>query len=443
MAKKHLATASWLVLCLATFGMGWMFKPVPESSESAAARSSTTSGKSSRGDFSPRSGEQDSSRAPIGSKAAEAGVPGVLPGASRPLSSAAIEELGGKFRATLDPIDRRTAFLKLLDGMTVDNARKIREQIAHLSSEDPAFRDFHYAWGKIGGVEAIMNGAETRKRDMTATLSGWASADPAAAKAWFESLEDQGKESLASQAYLRAGLVSGLADADPHMAAQFVLGMTTADNELARHMLGIVTGKFLQSEGPVAAAAWADSLPQGEIRSSAMSRIARDYVSNDPAAAAAWAAGYSGEPEGNRVIDQVGSHWAYRDPNAAVEWLESLPPSEGRSEGLNSAFSSWAGRNPEEAGNHINQMPQSTERDHAISGYATRMVYENPSAALAWADAVSDPAFREQTLIRTGQIYYRRDPNAAREWLANSGLSPESQQRVVERRHDDRRKERK
>ena len=113
--------------------------------------------------------------------------------------------------------------------------------------------------------------------------------------------------------------LSGLADADPHMPAQFVLGMTTADNELARHMLGIVTGTFLQSEGPVAAAAWADSLPQGEIRSSAMSRIARDYVSNDPAAAAAWAAGYSGQPEGNRVIDQVGSHWAYRDPNAAVE----------------------------------------------------------------------------------------------------------------------------
>ena len=64
-------------------------------------------------------------------------------GSSEPLSAAAIEEIGARFRRATDPVERRVAFLQLIDGMTVENAKLIREQIDHLPAQSQEFRDFH------------------------------------------------------------------------------------------------------------------------------------------------------------------------------------------------------------------------------------------------------------------------------------------------------------
>ena len=55
------------------------------------------------------------------------------------------------------------------------------------------------AWGKIGGVDAIMHGADTQKPDMVVTLAGWTAANPNAAREWFDSLEPDNKESYATR----------------------------------------------------------------------------------------------------------------------------------------------------------------------------------------------------------------------------------------------------
>lgn len=438
MEKKHLISAGWLVLPLATFALGWGLKPnsTPRDQNEPGAQSISHRGSNAGGAGSRAPG----GRSGIGSGSAtgQADRLGTTEvGSGKPLSTAQIKMLGQEFRSTLDPIKRRAAFLKLLDGITIENARTMREEIADLDHNNPAFRDFHYAWGKIGGVDAIMHGADTKKPDMGATLAGWASADPDAAKAWFDSLGDK-NEGFANRSYLKNGMVQGLADSNPRAATEFVLALVAAGDREAGHLMGIVTGKVLQSEGPEAAAAWAATLPEGEMRNSTMSHIARDFVGANPEAAAQWASQLSGQPEGNRVIDQVGGRWARRDPEAAVAWLESLPSSSGQARGMDSAFSSWAGRNPEEAGNYINAMTPSPRRDSAISGYASRMAYENPTMAIAWAESVSDPNARQEAIIRTGQIFYRHRRGDAQQWLASSGLSEEAQNRVTGRRSRDR-----
>ena len=61
-------------------------------------------------------------------------------------------------------------------------------------------------------------------------------------------------------------MVHGLANANPEMAAEFVLGLAAAGDKQADHMYGIVTGKILQTRGAVEAAAWAENLPPGDMR---------------------------------------------------------------------------------------------------------------------------------------------------------------------------------
>ena len=51
--------------------------------------------------------------------------------------------------------------------------------------------------------------------------------------------------------------------------------------------------------------------------------------------------------------------------------------------------------------------------------------------AIAWAQDISDPALRQESLTRAGQAYFRRDPESARSWLESSQLPLEAQQQIL------------
>lgn len=352
------------------------------------------------------------------------------------LSDAQIAELGETALKDPNPLKRRLAFDQLLQGMTVENALLIREQIKTLPQDSSEFRDFHYAWGAIAGSDAVLNGAETRERDMSVTLAGWAGADAAGALAWFNGLSE--KEG-ANNGELKAGLVHGLADTDPMAAARFVYDLEKAGDKSAEGLLSVVTSEMLRMSGAQEASRWAENLPEGALRASAMDRVANRFVAEDPVAAAAWAERFADEPGSARVIEEVGDEWAERDPVAAVNWLETLNTGEGKAQGLASAFGEWVRRDPRSASEHLVAMNDSPERDSAISGFAGRLAWEDPQSAIAWAGEISDAGARERTLVRAGQAMLRRDAAGTREWLATSGLSPEAQKQVLNPQRDRRR----
>ncbi|MBK1882796.1 hypothetical protein JIN85_10245 [Luteolibacter pohnpeiensis] len=321
-----------------------------------------------------------------------------------------IEDLGETFRKAGSPIERRLAFDKLLQGLTAENATLIREQIADLPDNSPEFREFHYAWGAIGGAKAVAFGADTDKNDMTATIAGWASADSHAAIEWLNGLADdpslsklfadKGIDVEQMKNRLMIGVVYGLSDSDPQAASDLVLQRAQDGDGRANWMMGMVAEKMLRSEDTQAAAEWAQDLPPGTARAAALSKIAESY--------------------------------SREDPQQTVQWLESIPGGEDTSNAMQSAFADWARKNPEASGEYINQMPASSQKDWAINGFATNVVGKDPQTAIAWANSVQDPKVREDTLIRTGQIYYHRvDKEAAKNWLATSGLSPEAQEQII------------
>ena len=94
------------------------------------------------------------------------------------LSDLEIESLGQKLKGSTNPIDKRLAFSQLLQGLTAENALLIRDQIKDFDAGSPEFKEFHYAWGAVGGTDAVMFGVDTVEPDMSPALSGWASSDP-------------------------------------------------------------------------------------------------------------------------------------------------------------------------------------------------------------------------------------------------------------------------
>ncbi|NQX01678.1 hypothetical protein HQ447_13555 [bacterium] len=329
---------------------------------------------------------------------------------------------------------RRIAFSKLLESMTAENASSMREQMVAIGADPDQMRDFHYAWGALDGKAAFESASTSPERDLAATMTGWAAANPAAALALLDNLP----EALQGQREeLVASVVEGLADNNRSLATDYVLQLARDGNGQATNLMGIVTNETLRAEGPEAASRWTESLPAGPMKSTAMGRVANAYVRTNPEAAARWVSGFANEEYAASAIEQTGRGWARDNPVAAVGWLETLPSSTGQSAGLRSAFSDWEDSDPAAAGEYLTKMPLSPQRDSSISGFATGYAWQNPQLAIQWAQEIRDSALRESSLTQAGRAFYRRDPNGALAWMENSGL-PEAARAQI--RQSDRRR---
>ena len=326
------------------------------------------------------------------------------------------------------PIKRRLAFSRLLEAMTPENAESIRTQLVSLGASDDQWRDFHYSWGAISGKAAYDHAIKSDEPDLAATMSGWAAANPSEALAVLKNLppELQGQRDE-----LTASVVSGIAHHDPNMATDLVLQLGREGNDKAGNLMEIVAKETLRTKGLEQASQWAESLPDGPLKGTAMTRIAESYARKDPQAAAEWAQRFASNDYASRTIEVIGGQWADSDPLAAVSWLDSLPVGNGQTAGLTRAFNDWEDSDPAAAGQYLLAMPQSAKRDSAISGFAMGYAWQNPQLAITWATEISDPTLRQSSLIRSGQAYFRTNPDAARVWLETSGLSEDAQLQIT------------
>ena len=368
------------------------------------------------------------------------------------LSEADIDELGQTFRKSSDPVAQRLAFSKLIQGLNADNALLIREQIEHKDHRSAEFQEFHYAWGAVAGVDAVIFGVDTEEDDMKPALAGWAGASPQEAMAWIEGLDmandarfdpllkERKLEVAGLRHHLMSGIVDGLADADPQQAAMFVERMVAEGQADPGHM-HIVTGEVLRAaESPLEASSWAEGLPEGRMRNEALGRVADHFAERKPAEAAQWAQGFAGQPGTERIFWEVGANWAGRDPQAALEWVNDLPEGQSQQIGMRGSLNSWARRDPTAAGEYLQEMAPSPLRDAAIAGYSTHVVWEDPTAAMSWAESIAAPERRQEAMVEVARSWQRKGGQGLPEWLDGSGLSAEIQENIRtprDRRHRD------
>ena len=418
-SRKHLAPIGWIAVSATTFALGWHLKP-DRVMESVSKQGHATA---------PRTLLTTNIERPskdLGSKDGTA-----RSDTSRVLSSANIAALGDRLRRAIDPIERREAFSELMAGLTAENALEIREQIAHLKSDDPEFRDFHYAWGQLAGLDAVLQGLETTgKKDLGSTLAGWASNDPAAARDWYDTLENEGNRGANKQA-MKAALVHGLAIADPGTAADFVYSLGETGDRRAKEMMGIVMGKVIQSRGPGEAAQWATNLGAGKLRGHALFEAGRQGIRENVDATLAWASDLARDDPNAGSLAYGVAQGGWRDGTKVAEWLSSLD-SEGATAAYRPLLSGWSEDEPLAASQYVAAMPPSESREHAIAGMVAEARWQDPAAAAAWANELSSAEGREKAMTLVAEAYIRKDPAGAADWLPTSGLPIETQERLVQ-----------
>ena len=425
MDKTLLIHSCWALAVISAFSLGWRRGgPASEvmadtGGRSKVSRSIASSGESGPDSRTSRSGSRDKNER---ADSELEGLFGKIASGSESLDSLAAQALRDP-----NPITRRLAFSRLLEALTPENAEAIRSQLVTLGADGDQWRDFHYSWGAISGKAAFEHASKSDEPDLAATMTGWAAANPSEALAMLSNLP---QEMERQRDELTASIVSGLTHRDAAMATDLVLKLEKDGNGRAGNLMEIVARETLRAKGAEQASQWAESLPDGPLKGTAMGRIAEAYVRKDPQAAAKWGARFADKDYASSAIEQIGGRWAENDPVAAVGWLESLPAGAGQTAGLRNAFGDWEDRDPAAAGEYLLAMPQSAQRDSAISGFAMGYAWQNPQLAIAWAQDIKDPAIRQSSLTRAGQAYFRRDPEAARAWMETSGLPADAQQQI-------------
>jgi len=260
-----------------------------------------------------------------------------------------------------------------------------------------------------------------RQRLIEKGIIRWAQGDPVAAA---EALASFPKSEITRQAWLQ--VAESLAAHDPATALDWV--QKNGDPEsVSAATQGLISGWW--QKDPAAAEAYARANSDTVVGQQAASMLANRMAVSNPEKAAAWAAQLS-NPDARAMSElTISVAWAYRDPVAASRWVETLPPADGAAI-AGTLSSSWARNDPAGAARWISSL-NGEIRDSAIAGYTSVVAVTNPADALAWALSIGNEQMRTRTAIPLATGWLARQPEAARQWIEASDLSPAEKSRLL------------
>ncbi|MEZ5300911.1 MAG: hypothetical protein R3F11_09705 [Verrucomicrobiales bacterium] len=311
MKPKILTHIVWLAIAGGTFALGMKMSQPGKAGDSAgqAAAGPTLNTPSINSGSGSNAGANTSAAATTAAtdeslKAIAAYLPKSGPMRAEDMRSAIME-----IAKESDPVKANLMFTHLLQFLDADNAKDAFDAVRESANGPEGFGRIAlvtFAWASKDGAAAIehtMAQEDGRARGFGSmlALSGWASADPDAAKAWLASA-DLGEEGGGWQrGMMTRGLVSGLARTDPNEALKYVQSL---EEDQRRGLIDPIIEEQLRL-GVDSAANWAENIADADLRDGALNQVARNYSRKDLDAAATWAAQLAERGYGSDAVGEV------------------------------------------------------------------------------------------------------------------------------------------
>jgi hypothetical protein len=162
-----------------------------------------------------------------------------------------------------------------------------------------------------------------------------------------------------------------------------------------------------------AALTWASSLEDPAARRSARSTVCLALAEEDPSQALvlALARGADEDIDGG-LLECLTMQWCEKEPGAALEWALAQPPGPWRDRLSARASFVLSKSDPVAAAHLVSGLEPGILQDEAAMAVLHQWALKDSAAALEWADAFSEPAFRERALAEISNL---RNPMAAHE----------------------------
>jgi hypothetical protein len=115
--------------------------------------------------------------------------------------------------------------------------------------------------------------------------------------------------------------------------------------------------------------------------------------------------------------------WAMANPAAVAAYADKLAPGEDRTQALTQALPQWANHDPIGASEWmINHFEPSPDSDAGVAAVATmsNLINQRPDIAVGWAESISEPVLRANTLRAVAQQWSQQDVGAFRRFIAST-----------------------
>jgi hypothetical protein len=141
--------------------------------------------------------------------------------------------------------------------------------------------------------------------------------------------------------------------------------------------------------------------------------LQRRWADANPSAAASWATRLADFTQALPLVQQAAIVWANKDMPAAVQWADSLPQGELRTSVITALGYEGARTASFEAFDLVAGLEPSLERDTLIEHMIRQWSATDANQALAWVQQVPDPALRQRLLSALATTAAQQDAPAA------------------------------
>ena len=312
--------------------------------------------------------------------------------------------------ADSDPIRRNATISQMLLELTPANAAEMLAAFENSPGgreNDRHFNDFLYAWARVSGEDAIKYAMDpdspkrTRGDEMTA-ISGWAASDPDSAMLFVDQVENSD-----TRQWMHLGVTKAMIQNDLDGAIAY--SEKNLRGRARGEQMDRIADAVMDQRGEQGLIDWINgidhtpkendmlSYKRGAIRES-LSKIAR----NDPDKAVQYIMDNVTEPFiDSDSLERISHYISDTSIADEVQWLAELPEEvEGQRHALGERFEDFIKEDFVGAGEWLANQPLGPAYDEAIQDYAFSAAKDNPEAALAWVDRISDERMRNDTLGR-------------------------------------------
>ena len=346
--------------------------------------------------------------------------------------------------ALRDPVDRTYQLALLLYDLEPSDAEAVdsrfKASVGRL--DESAGILFGSWWAGFDPVAALQSGArwpwEGGRLGVRVVLRRWAASDPMAA---FSILGEMPLREEAELQNATRALAQGFFDADPPPGPaelDLVLEiLSPIPDPKSRHVaFDALLAGMADRWGIDETERFVDEMPQGP-HAGIFRDFSRRFISvlaaTDPVRAVAWVERVAPGSEGKFLRRRLAARWARTGGASAMSWVLQRPPGEDRDDLVEHAYRRFVQADNLAA---VNWMLENAEAnadalDPALPLFIGRMVREQPARAAEWVERVQDPEGRRIAALNVARGWLKRDEQAAKAWLPDSGLSLRDRNNVI------------
>ena len=254
-----------------------------------------------------------------------------------------------------------------------------------------------------------------------AVLREWGRVDPSAAMAAAQAAPNERMKLRWSEAVLR-----GWDEARLNGALEFA--ETLGHGPTRQWALYTVTRRKVLRDGPDAAIAWAEALPDDDPRFKrhALMRVATATAAVQPEKATALVDRHIDGPYYKGLPRRVAKGWFDYAPDEAFTWLSSLPEGPERDNAVRETFRLWLSFSTPPSLAWVQAQPSAPWVDPAHSVYAGYLAKTtSPEKGMEWTQRILGEKERQMTQAQVARIWLSVDPEKADAWLEQSDLPPD------------------